>query len=350
MYPVKDPSPALLLTPLLCAAAAPAPLDQIASLLGQKKCDDAFALLSQVAVPLPEPAAADAAQALIRGAADCRAADPILALGFASLAAHLAPKSADIQTAYAEALLAVDQRGEAAAVLDRVIARTPAPKAPRAWLARGELAAREGDHALAVQRLEPLAGDPELKERVAPLLAASRQEVKAEAGRRKQLAELRAEEAKLQVPRPSATPAASAEHPETPSQPPGTTIASFSETLARNGQQVFTASDLRVGANYALRAMGRCWHEDRIVLVPTGQGLRPERLPRYPAAIFGIDFRVEINGAPSRQLYVGQGKADEETRVSFVADAPEVNFRVWDEGSMERDVMCSLSGFQVTAE
>lgn len=344
------PLPAVLAAALLSAAAAPAPLDQITSLLGQKKWDDAFALLSQIPVPLPEPAASDAALALSRGAADCRAADPILALGFASLAARLAPNNADVQVGYAEALLAADQRGEAAAVLDRVIAQKPASQAPRAWLARGELAAREGDYALAAQQLEPLASVPEMKARVAPLLALSRAELKAEGGRRKQLAEMRAQEAKLQAWRPP-PPAQAPVRPEPsddPAPPPGTTIASFPSEISRGGQQMFTASGLRVGATYALRARGRCWHEDRIVWM--GDRQSPVRVPSQETAIFGIDFRVEINGAPSRQLWVDQGSTNEETRVSFVADAPEVHFRVWDEGSMARDVLCSLSGFRVTAE
>ncbi len=305
-------------------------------MLAQKKCDDAFALLSQAQGSAP-PDNADraAARELARGAEECRAEDPAVALGFSSLAARLAPKDAGVLVAHAEGLLAANQRGEAAAVLDRVIAENRADQAPKAWLARGSLAALEGDYALAVLRLEPLADNPELNAQVGPLLATSRTALKGE------------QEAEIQATKPGPEPA---ERSEARSQKPGAMIAAFPGEVSLGGQQVFHATGLKPGAMYAFRAVGKCWHVTRARTTWSSTGRRHRTYRRNATDIFGVDFRVLFNGAPSRQISAGQQGEEEENKIPFVADAAEVVIRVWDDGHVDADAKCTFSGFAVTAE
>jgi tetratricopeptide (TPR) repeat protein len=163
---------------LLLLGASPPPADALAQalgLLGVKKCDDAFALLAQIHPSSPPTAKeARAARDLANGAAACRAADPIVALGFSTLAARLAPSDADVLLEHAVGLLAADQRADAASTLDHLMELRTAAQMPRAWLLRGKLASDEGDHAIAVKALAPLMSDAAMRPEAAPLLAASK--------------------------------------------------------------------------------------------------------------------------------------------------------------------------------
>jgi len=162
---------------VLLGAAPPSAdaLTQVLGLLGDKKCDDAFALLAQFHPSSPPTAReARAARDLASGAAACRAADPIVALAFSTLAARLAPSDADVLLEHAVGLLAADQRADAGHTLDHLMDLRSAAQMPRAWLLRGKLASDEGDHAIAVKALTPLMSDAALRTEAEPLLAASK--------------------------------------------------------------------------------------------------------------------------------------------------------------------------------
>ena len=79
---LMSPISALALLALVASAPTPAPaaanaqaqpLDQLVSLLSEKKCDEAFTLVAGIAPPSPPtPAGRKAAQSIAQGAAECR--------------------------------------------------------------------------------------------------------------------------------------------------------------------------------------------------------------------------------------------------------------------------------------
>src|SRR5689334_8096880 len=79
------------------------------------------------------------ARALVRGSNMCRAKDKVLALSMTEKALAYARKDYGVQTAHAENLIALDQRSDAANLLDQTIQDHP-EGAVRARYLRGQLA------------------------------------------------------------------------------------------------------------------------------------------------------------------------------------------------------------------
>jgi len=333
----------MILGPILLALslnAAPGPrpdgpVEQLAALLGKGDCDAAFLLLPQFPVPAsPTPATRAAAAVIAPGAQRC-ATDPALALAFSGLAARLAPDDPALVTSHAEALLALHETGEAAALLDRLVQASPVQQAARAWWLRGELAEREAEDALAVRLLTPLAMDPQWQARATPALERARTRL-AEAERAKSL------------PAPAPLPLAPRRAPAAPRRhEPGTVITQVYAAISLGGEKLIDVRGLEVGRPYVFRAAGSCRRAPRVARTACGG-----TVPRSPnlAPIFGSDFRVRIGSAEgSHNLATGQWK-DEESRVSFVAEAERITIRVFDASSVDREVSCTMGSFSVVAE
>jgi tetratricopeptide (TPR) repeat protein len=313
----------ILLSLSLAAASAPDPLQSLLRELDAKRCDEAFALVSQVKVPeKPGLEAAAAAKALTRGAAACNA-EPALSLAFVELAAKLAPGDTAAQLARAQFLNNLGQRLEAAEVLDQLLVSHP-KDLPQARLLRGQLAASEGAHQLVLRTLEPLASDPKYKAEVEPLLAASRQALKESAARE------------------SARPTPPSSEARVPPLESGRVVASFDGTLSLGADRTFNARGLRKGTSYVFRASGQCSREDRVIMVDTNVAIRRER----KESIFGIDFAVQFGTHDPRQLSAGQYQQDF-NQIEFIADAEEMPIRVFDRSTVDRGVVCTLTGFTV---
>ncbi len=329
-------------------AAAPSPtpptptpsaLEQVVQLLAANRCDDAFELLAKVEAPSP-PAAThlQASRSLAKGARDCRASDPAVALAFSALATRLAPGDAEIAAAHAEGLLALGDEPAAAALLDALIAVQPAKQAPSAWLLRAKMALEIGDLERAMELLGPLVAEPTTAKLAQPLLEGAR--------------EGQAKRKELVFPPPApkaAEKAAPAPAPKARRHQPGETVAVLPGLIGVRGSQVLFAQLAR-GQIYEFRASGRCTRTPTTRYTTCGEAVRVMP-PDSRASVFGLDFRVQFGNAEgSRPLAVGVGE-DEESRVEFVADADLVRIRVFDDSTEEaaEQVSCSVSGFSVVA-
>ncbi|HEY3447387.1 MAG TPA: hypothetical protein VGK67_13530 [Myxococcales bacterium] len=332
-------SPSLLLL-VLCSAAAPAapgPLEQVVAHLEQKKCDDAFLLIAQVKVPAPPtPEGRAAAGPISNGAVGCRSQDSKVALALSALAVQLAPDDPQVLLAHAEGLIGEQQRGEAAALLDRLVKAQAAVKAPDAWFLRARLASEEGDHERAVELLTLLATLAAHRDRAAPLLAEANAAVEKSKAERRALAE-----AARRAPPAAAVPAPARAQPKGESlarrHEPGTIVASFGAWVGLGESRVFVAQDLVPGQTYEFQALGSCRRRS--------QGYADVRTD-----VFGVDFRVQFGAEASRSLSTGQNGATDENKIPFVAEASQQSIRVFDASSAGREASCWMSGFSVTAK
>ncbi|MFN7132427.1 MAG: hypothetical protein ACK4N5_10105, partial [Myxococcales bacterium] len=167
----------------LSGAASAQPRDAISAvvtLVEQKQCDEAYLRVAEV--PLPEKPNAESEKAgrmLARAVSNCRAKDPVIAFALSEKALAFAPADPAVQTAHAESLLALQQRGDAAALLDRILKFHP-EEARRARMLRGKLAAQESDHELAIRVLKPLEDDEQYGDEAAKLIQDSNQALERE--------------------------------------------------------------------------------------------------------------------------------------------------------------------------
>ncbi len=313
----------------LAFLAAPAqPLDQLVGHLAAHQCDEAFLLLSRVQVPgSPTRPGTTAAKAVVRGAAECGKEDPRVGLSLLELAARLDPGDVEIQVALAEALVALDEPRDAAAVLDAVIAKHPAKQAPQAHFLRATLALEAGQTTRAEGLLTPLLAEPAWAERAAKKLALARS----------------------QQVRRQAEPATSEPAPSLPSAPQhasGTVVQAFpGVAVGLGGSATLEVRGLVPGHVYLLRSNGVCEREPKPYPVDEfgNLGEKPNLTP-----IFGIDLRVQFGNQPSRSLAVGQLRS-EVNRIDFVAQGAEMVVRVFDDSSVDRDVRCTVQDFAVVA-
>ncbi len=335
--------PGLLLHLLSVSAAAPSPLDRLVAHLGRNECDEAFLLVSQVRAPAPPTVEGQSAgRTISAGAVRCRAQDSKVALALTALAAQLAPDDPQVLLAHAEGLLGEQERGEAEAVLDRLVKAQPAAKAPAAWFLRARLASEEGDLERAVELLAALSAEAAHRERASPLLAEARAALAVRKAEREELAEAaRRPAAPAPTPtQPPATQAPSEEKPQptSPRHRPGEVVATFKAWVGMGESRSFVASGLVPGQTYVFHASGSC---------------RRVRMRRADVRrdVFGIDFRVQFgSSAESRALRLGQEGSRDESHVPFVADASEVVIRVFDSSSAGPEASCYLTDFSVTAK
>jgi hypothetical protein len=338
----------------LLASAAPTPsgsgLQKLLANLEQSRCEEAFLQLGQVEAPA-DAERIRAGLAIARGAQRCRSTEPAIALEISSLAFRLAPQDPEVALGHAEMLLAADQRGEAAALLDRL-------SLPRAQLLRGRLAVEESDFELAIRSLEPLGKDPTLKEEVAPLLEKSREGRRSQEERARVLREAEAStQARLaegiEVARERQSEAGSGtSQAEGASHAAGDIVASFPNRIGRGGSTSFVVNGLTKGRPYRLESTGHCKHGRARCRQYSRDGACIRMGVHSSAGFYGLDFRVQLGSQPSRSLPVGQGR-EEQSRVSFMADSETITIRVFDEsniGPSEGEVVCNVGGFAVVAE
>jgi len=333
----------LLATTLVSLALTASPdspaLDRLQALLDERKCDEAFLLLSEVKVPA-QPGEAETAKArkLAQSSSACVAEDPAIGVAFTSLAARLAPKDPQVELAHAEALIAADQRGEAASRLDKILASKSSPA--RARLVRGELAAREGEHALAVETLRPLLDHPEHGQRAADVIALSE---RAQEKRQQNLEQLSAVETQVgQAAREAKSEEAAPKKGRAKKKKGEKKHFSLSGSVDLGESRQFQLKGARAGQEYVFSASGECTRKAK---KKAGRGKVREDPKR---SIFGVDFAVQFGQQAPRQLHPGQHKT-EETTLRFVADEDDVAIRVFDRSSVDDDVRCSVSNFSVDA-
>lgn len=336
----------------LVSTAAPAhgTLTELVTHLDLKHCDDAFALVSQVEVPKPpDPELAHAARAVVRGAERCKG-DPAIGLAFTGLAVKLSPDDPTVLLEHAALLVAVKHRAEASEVLDRVIARHP-DSYPRARLLRGQVAAEEADHELAVRLLEPLSSDPKLMAEAEPLLVRSRAELQQRQAAQGELTRL-----ETQADDPAARPAKKGRKGKRePDDPPvsraldqpapdaGRLVANLSGKISLGGERTFTVKGLEKGRNYTFKASGECSRK----AAKAGKKKKKAVFTEDPnRSIFGIDFAVQFGQQDPRVLSAGQGEPDL-NEIPFTADASSMPVRVFDRSSVEKGVSCTFTGFSV---
>ncbi|MGI5863929.1 MAG: tetratricopeptide repeat protein [Myxococcales bacterium] len=340
----------------LCLASAPACPDtaKLVSLLEATRCDDAFLLLSGIKVPEAANCATEAS-AILRAEAACRTQDAMLALEFSALAARLAPIDDEVQVAYAEALIGLDQREAAAQVLDQIMRLYPADMAPRAWLLRGKLASQDQDHALVERALSPLASDPAYMAEVVPLLVKSRAELAKKADEERRITDILDAVRKTMRDMAGSSKDAPGDSGKPGGTPhvPGAVVAEFPGSVGNDDEVRLKVTGLVRGRLYQFRATGTCapvMKQTRQVCDDEGNcyGFGMSK----SVSLSSIDFRVQIGDEPSRPLLVGGQDRSEESRVSFVATGTEVNVRVYDDSSLSASESwdCTVTNFSVVAE
>jgi hypothetical protein len=332
------------------------PLDQLVSLLSEKKWDEAFVLVAGIAPPsAPTPAGRRAAHSIAQSAAECRKADAAMSFAFSALAARLAPDDAAILTSHAESLLSLEQRGEAAAVLDRVLQEHPEGDVAATRLLRARLADMEGDFQLSITLLTPLLDQPSYRDEAGALLRSARAGLEARG----------ASDEKLPgKPRASSSAgAADAAVPSRPRHPSGTVVASLPGSVNLKGSMTLVAKGLVRGQSYLFQATGSCSRAERTYRTPceypcTGAARRAGgcggdvmRLRPSINEITGVDFRVRFGSqTDSRSLSAGQRGARDVNKVDFIAEGPDQTIQVFDESTVDKDVSCTMGEFKVVAD
>src|SRR4051812_7982613 len=125
-----------LLTLLLVLSANDAVLMRAEKMLDAKDCDGLVGLFESQK-PSKSEKDISYARTLVRAAQLCRPQDKVIGMALTEKAMLFAPKDYGVQTAHAESMLALDQRSEAAKLLDDTITDHP-EGAVRARFLRGQ--------------------------------------------------------------------------------------------------------------------------------------------------------------------------------------------------------------------
>lgn len=295
----------LLLLSLLAATRDPR-LAQGEKLLSAKDCEGLQQLFAPATPPRTERNP-EAARLLARGATTCRAQDSVLAFALTQRALALAPDDIEVRTAHAESLIAVDERSEAAKLLEEVLQK-PARTTARARLVRAQLADLESESALVVTLAQPLAADPQYGATARELLARhqaaldSHTQARESMAREEQSAAERAAQAQDSLERTSVRS--------------GTEAWSTRGSVSSGGQRTFKTRNLQAGSTYVLHATGTCSGPPK----PKRKGgLAPT------VDLFGQDFRVRIGTLDPLPLKVGV--QPEQNTLTF--RAPENNPQIF---------------------
>ncbi|HET9452287.1 MAG TPA: hypothetical protein VFO83_15460 [Aggregicoccus sp.] len=266
------------------------------------------------------------ARALAQGAERCREEEPVLAFALTQRALALAPHAPSLQLAHARSLLALEQRGAAAQLLDGLL-RTPRPGRAvhaQARLLRAELAQAEGEPARVVALLTPPGDSP----RARALLAQARAQLEARAR------EALAADALAQPP---AEGEASAEEEEDARVRPGQEAWGTRGVVQGGGQRTFRLRHVRAGRTYVLLATGHC-----TLSRPDAKRRRTSPAPRE---LFGVDFRAQVGSLEAWPLRMGL----EPERSAFTFRAPENDPQLFveDRSSARPGVRCSVRDLSV---
>lgn len=282
----------LLLISLLAATGDPR-LAQGEKLLAAKDCEGLQQLFAPATPPRTERNP-EAARLLARGAATCRSQDSVLAFALTQRALTLAPDDTEVRTAHAESLIAVDERSEAAKLLDEVL-QGPARTTARARLVRAQLADLESESALVVKLAQPLVEDPQYGATARELLARHQAALDSHSQARESMAREEQSAAERAARAQEAARAAPEELDRTAPRS-GTEAWSARGTVTSGGQRTFKTRNLRAGSTYVLHATGTC----------TGPS-KPKRKGGLAPTVdlFGQDFRVRIGTLEPLPLKVG---------------------------------------------
>jgi hypothetical protein len=282
----------LLLISLLAGTGDPR-LGQGEKLLAAKDCEGLQQLFAPTTPPRTERSP-EAARLLARGAATCRSQDAILAFALTQRALALAPDDAEVRTAHAESLIAVDERSAAAKLLDEVLQAPPRATA-RARLIRAQLADLESESALVVKLAQSLLEDRQYGPPARELLSRHQAALESHTQARESLAR----EEKEATERAAQAQAAARSRPEDLDRTgprSGSEAWSARGTLQSGGQRTFKTRNLQAGTTYVFHATGTCEGPPK----PKRKGgLTPT------VDLFGQDFRVRIGTLDSMPLKVG---------------------------------------------
>lgn len=280
------------------------------------------------------------ARVLVRGSNMCRSKDKVIALAMTEKALRFAPKDYGVQTAHAENLIALDQRTDAATLLDQTIQDHP-EGAVRARFLRGKLADEENEPAVAVQVLKPLAEDAEYGEQVMPLIARNEQKLLELS---EQKAELRSEEERMKAGMEKANEIATARGKlptEKGQQRPGSEVWGVRGTVKQGGQRAFNTKNIKAGQSYVLNATGTC----KVSKSATSTGKKKKAFFERKVDTFTIDFRARVGSNDSVSLKVGEQA--ERNHIPFRAAEDNPQLLIEDRGNPIKGVTCTISDISV---
>ena len=333
---------ALLLIATLIIAGADARLLTAEKRLDEKDCDGLYDVFESYKGGKPEKDL-PYARILVRGSNLCRARDKVISLAMTERALVYAGKDYGVQTAHAENLLALDQRSDAATLLDQTIQDHP-EGAVRARYLRGQLADEENEPAVAVQVLKPLAVDAEYGEKVLPLIARNEEKLlKASEAK----AELKTEEERMKAGLEKANEIATARGAlptDKSMQRLGSEVWSVRGTVKQGGQRSFNTKNVKAGSTYVLNATGSC----KISKSSSGGKKKSKSTSAFfekKVDTFPIDFRAKVGSNDSVGLKVGE--SPERNRVTFRALEDNPQLLVEDRGNPVKGANCTISDISI---
>lgn len=327
----------ILLPVLFVLAASDARLLTAEKRLEEKDCDGLIDVFSAYKGSKSEKDVAYA-RVLVRGSNMCRAKDKVIALAMTEKALSFAGRDYGVQTAHAENLIALDQRTEAATLLDQTIQDHP-EGAVRARFLRGQLADEENDPAIAVQVLKPLVEDLEYGEKVKPIIARNEERLLKDSESK---AELKSEEEKMKANMEKANEIATARGAlpqDGKTQALGSEVWGARGTVKQGGQRSFNTKNIKAGTTYVLNATGAC----KVKAQSTGRRRRASIEKKVD--IFSIDFRAKIGSNDPVSLKVAE--TPERNQVTFRAMEDNPQLLIEDRGNQIKGVSCTISDISV---
>jgi len=332
-----------MLVPVLVAltlfGASDAKLMQAQQLLDSKDCDG---LANMFRAVKPEDPRADLATArfLVQAATECRKTDKLLALDLSQKATKLAPTDYGVTTSEAESFISLDQRGEAAKILDDTIQAHPG-EAARARFLRGQLADVEHDWAIAAQVLKPLAEDPQYGPQAQEILT------RAEAGLQEDAqaeAQLKANEEQIAANAIKGEAIATSRAPLKGLPRSGTQIWAGRGTIKSGGSKTFLTKNVKAGVDYVIHAMATCTGPKKSS--SGGRGRKRHKGSSAPRAeTFGLNFKAFIGSLDPIPLDADVGHTRNDRPFRALENNPQI--RIEDMTDTQVNVKCSITDVSV---
>lgn len=321
----------------LALAASDAEMMRARQLLDAHDCDGLASMFRQVE---PRSATQDLATArfLVLAATECRKQDKLLALDFSQKASRLAPGDEAIATAEAESFIALDQRGEAARLLDDTIRAHP-QEALHARLLRGQLADAEHDWVAAVQVLAPITEDPQLGAEAKAILLRARAGLQEDAQLKSALKDT---EAQVAANAAQAAQIASAPGPVPGASPSGTEVWSGRGTVETGGTKTFRTENLQAGRDYVLHVLATCTGPKT---ASASRGRRRHRGTAPRAETFGLNFKAFIGRLDPIPLDADVAPTVNDRPFRALEDNPPI--RIEDLTDAKVNVKCTLRDVSV---
>lgn len=324
-----------LFASLVLLAGADGLLIQADKMVEAKDCD-ALVDLFQAKKPSKTDKDLAYARTLVRGAQVCRAQDKVVAMALTEKALAYAPHDYGVQTAHAESMLALDQRTEAAQLLDDTIQDHP-EGAVRARFLRGQLADEENEPAVAVQVMKPIAEDPEYGPKVQPLIARNEDRLMKQSAEK---AEMKTEEDKLKEQAEKAKEIASSRLPSSGLDASGREIWTGRGTVKTGGSKSWSMKNLKANSTYVLFATGSCTQK-----TPKSTGRKKKVHFTREADTFSIDFRAKIGTLDPIPLKVGLSPERNSFTFRPLEDNPQLIIE--DRGNKVPNVSCTITDVSV---